>query len=121
ATGKWTFARDLTPSPPPGSEQGHVLVTPHTYPDGAALGTLLLRRLEADPIPVPRRAAQTPRRSPARHLQLPADRPDSRYPTAEGPQRLAILVCSGSRSAGGHWSHRTIWFAKAVKASPAPR
>ena len=38
------------------------------------------------------------------------------YYEREGPPQIAIIVCSGRRLGPGHWTHRTIWFAKPVQA-----
>ena len=34
-----------------------------------------------------------------------------RYYKVDGPPRIAIVVCSGTRLAPGVWSKRTIWYA----------
>ncbi len=36
------------------------------------------------------------------------------YYDADGPPRVAIIVCSGTRTGPGEWSHRTIWFGRAI-------
>ncbi|MTB87314.1 class F sortase [Aeromicrobium senzhongii] len=121
-SGKWEFGWDVAPSPLPGSKQGHVLVNAHTYPDGSALGNLLFDQLSNGTILQVRGEGQVQCYSVERRFEVPADSRDSGYENDDGPRRLAILACSGDRSPSGDWSHRTIWFAKAVNATPsAPR
>jgi len=117
-TGKWKFGWDVAPSPLPGSEQGHVLVNAHTYPDGSALGNLLFDRLSNGTILQVRGEGQVQCYRVERRFEVPADSRDSGYENDDGPRRLAILACSGDRSPSGDWSHRTIWFAQAVNATP---
>lgn len=116
--GKRTWGWDGSPSPLPGARRGHVLVNAHTYPDGSALGNLLLDRLEDGDVLVVRGEGQVQCYAVERELEVPADSRDSGYESPRGPARLAILACSGTRTGPGEWSHRTIWFAKAVDATP---
>lgn len=118
--GKWRFGWDGAPSPLPGSRQGHVLVNAHTYPDGSALGNLLLDRLDDGAILIARGEGQVQCYRVEREFEVPADSRDSGYENEDGQPRLAILVCSGNRNAAGDWSHRTIWFAAKFDASPSP-
>ncbi|MCD9153049.1 class F sortase [Aeromicrobium duanguangcaii] len=121
-SGKWEFGWDVAPSPLPGSRQGHVLVNAHTYPDGSALGNRLFTQLPQGTILEVRGEGQVQCYRVERRFEVPADSRDSGYENDDGPRRLAILACSGDRSPSGDWSHRTIWFAKAVNATPsAPR
>jgi len=117
--GKWTWGWDVAPSPLPGSREGHVLVNAHTYPDGSALGNLLLDGLEDGDVLVVRGEGQTQCYAVEREFEVRADDRESGYEDPRGPARLAILACSGTRTGPGEWSHRTIWFARAIDATPA--
>ena len=115
--GKWTWGWDVAPSPLPGSKRGHVLVNAHTYPDGTALGNLLLDDLEDGDVLVVRGEGQVQCYAVEREFEVAADDRDSGYENEDGPPRLAILACSGTRTGPGTWSHRTIWFARAIDAT----
>ncbi|WP_313409426.1 hypothetical protein [Aeromicrobium sp.] len=116
--GKWTFGWDGPPSPLPGARRGHVIVNAHTYPDGSALGNLFLDHLRDGDVLVARGEDQVQCYRVGRRFEVHAESRDSGYENPEGPARLAILACSGTRTGPGDWSHRTIWFAKAIDVSP---
>lgn len=117
--GKWTFGWDGPPSPLAGAPRGHVIVNAHTYPDGSALGNLFLDRLADGDVLIARGEGQVQCYRVGREFEVHAESLDSGYENPKGPARLAILVCSGDRSAAGDWSHRTIWFARAIDVSPS--
>ena len=99
----------------PGDRRGNVLLNTHTWPDGSALGNLLLDRLgEGDRIVL--RGSTGDRRcyEVTREVEVDASEGYPPYYRTDGPHQLAFLVCSGTRSAAGEWSHRTIWFARPV-------
>jgi hypothetical protein len=115
STGKRSFAWDKY-GPKPGSHRGNVRFNAHTYPDGSALGNVLLARLHvgnriiikgrylAICYTVTRRVVRRPRNI------------GPYYSTIGAPQ-LAIVVCSGTRLGPGRWTRRTIWYASPIPAS----
>lgn len=117
--GKWAFGWDGPPSPLPGAERGHVIVNAHTYPDGSALGNLFLDRLEKGGVLIARGEGQVQCYRVERRFEVGAESRDSGYEDEQGPARLAVLACSGTRTGPGDWSHRTIWFARAIDVSPS--
>ncbi|MDZ5622326.1 class F sortase [Nocardioides bizhenqiangii] len=100
----------------PGSHRGNVLLNTHTWPDGSALGNALLDRLrEGDRIVL--RGSNGVRQcyEVTREIEVLARAGYPPYYRTDGPHQVAIIVCSGTRSAAGEWSHRTIWFARPVR------
>ena len=99
----------------PGSRRGNVLLNTHTWPDGSALGNAMLTETgKGDRIVLTgRHGARVCYRISRQVEVLAADGYPPYYDT-DGPPRVAILVCSGTRSGAGEWSHRTIWFARPV-------
>ena len=82
--------------------RGNVLLNTHTWPDGSALGNALLDRLRTGR---PDRAARQQRR-PALlrgqpRVEVPASEGYPPYYRTDGPPRVAIIVCSGTRSGRG--------------------
>lgn len=105
------FAWDLGGTKP-GSRRGNVLLNTHTWADGSALGNALLDNLEkGDRILVAGGAHQLCYRVTKR-IEVLASRGYAPYYAAHGPPRVAIIVCSGTRTGPGQWTHRTIWFAR---------
>lgn len=117
--GKWDFGWDGPPSPLAGATRGHVIVNAHTYPDGSALGNLFLDEIEDGDVLIARGEGQVQCYEVERRFEVPADSRDSGYENEDGPPRLAVLACSGARNGPGGWTHRTIWFAKAIDVSPS--
>lgn len=117
--GKWQFAWDKESGIRPGSAEGTVPLTAHTYPRdgsyGLALGNRLLARLHLGDLMVAEgRHGERLCYRVAKTLVVRAEQKVPAYYAQTGPPRLAILVCSGTRRGPGDWSHRTIWFAEPV-------
>ena len=115
--GKSVFAWDSQQGTRPGGKAGNVLLNAHTWPDGSALGNRLLAALHRG-----RPGGRPGRRRPALLQGHRAGRgagghPDVPLLRPEGPARLAILVCSGTRLGPGVWTKRTVWFASPVQPS----
>ena len=115
--GKWQFAWDRASAVRPGSPQGVVRLTAHTYPrngsHGLALGNRLLARLRTGAsLKVSGPAGERLCYQVTRRVEVPANASLSGYYETTGAPRLAILVCSGTRRGPGDWSHRTIWYAE---------
>ena len=47
-------------------------------------------------------------------IQVPAAGPYPSFYDRTGPPQIAIIVCSGKRTAPGFWTMRTIWYASPV-------
>jgi len=110
---KVDFAWDLGGTRP-GSRRGNVLLNTHTWPDGSALGNALLADLDVgDRIVVHGQDSRLCYRVNLR-IEVPVEHGYAPYYDAGGPPRVAIIVCSGTRSSAGEWSHRTIWFARPI-------
>jgi len=110
---KVDFAWDLGGTRP-GSRRGNVLLNTHTWPDGSALGNALLADLDVgDRIVVHGKDSHLCYRVNLR-IEVPVEHGYAPYYDADGPPRVAIVVCSGTRSSAGEWSHRTIWFARPI-------
>jgi hypothetical protein len=112
--GKRSFGWDKQ-GPKPGSHHGNVRFNAHTYPDGSALGNRMLAGLWVGQLIVVKNNygkticyRVTRRRTvrPSSYTALVA------YYRTDGPPKLAIAVCSGTRLGPGNWTRRTIWFAK---------
>lgn len=100
----------------PGTPRGNVLLNTHTWADGSALGNLMLVGLEeGDRIVVEGLAKARLCYRVTRRIEVDAADGYEPYYEDDGPPRLAFIVCSGTRSSGGEWSHRTIWFARLVR------
>jgi hypothetical protein len=99
----------------PGSRRGNVLLNTHTWPDGSALGNLLLDRLrKGDRIVLLGSNGARLCYQVAREVEVLASDGYPPYYRTAGPPQVAIIVCSGTRSSAGEWSHRTIWFARPI-------
>ena len=97
----------------PGSRRGNVLLNTHTWPDGSALGNALLDRLgKGDRMLLQGSNGALLCYEVTRRLEVFASAGYPPYYRSDGPPRIAFIVCSGTRSAAGEWSHRTIWFAR---------
>ena len=117
--GKWQFAWDRSSRIRPGSRQGVVRLTAHTYPRdgsyGLALGNRLLSKLRVGArLVVAGRHGQRQCYRVTERLSVRAEQSAPAYYNSGGPPKLAILVCSGVRRGPGDWSHRTIWFAEPI-------
>ncbi len=111
---KRQVAWDRPPGIKPGSERGNVLMNAHTWPDGTALGNLLLDDLDEGDRIIVRGEGETLCYEVDREVEVRAADGFPEYYDREGPPQLAFLVCSGQRLGPGNWTHRTIWFAKPV-------
>lgn len=110
--GKWLMGRD--PQVLPGSGEGTVIMTAHTWPDNSALGNALLRSLKAGGRLKLTNAKgskvacyQVSKRKRYRANKVPRTKAFRWW----GPEQLVIVVCSGKRLGPGRWTHRTIWYA----------
>lgn len=116
-TSKWQVGWDDA-SARPGSMQGNVLLTAHTWPSfDPALGNQLLAKLNSGAKVIlhgvnGQRACYQVTQIVTKPV---ADYPSDAVYRTSGSPGLAITVCSGERLGPGDWSDRTIWFAKAVK------
>lgn len=99
----------------PGSRRGNVLLNTHAWPDGSALGNALLEGLGAgDRIVLHGSNGARSCYQVDRRVEVLASQGYPPYYQTQGPPQVAIIVCSGTRSSDGEWSHRTIWFAGVV-------
>lgn len=96
----------------PGSARGNVLLNTHTWPDGSALGNALLDELRKGDRIVVRGDDALLCYDVSKRVEVLADHGYEPYYEENGPHQLAIVVCSGTRSSDGEWSHRTLWFAR---------
>lgn len=102
----------------PGNRRGNVLLNTHTWPDGSAVGNLMLDRLrKGDRLVLLGSEGVRLCYRVTERIEVSAADGYPPYYDAEGPHQVAIIVCSGTRSGAGEWSHRTIWFARPVSQS----
>lgn len=99
----------------PGERRGNVLLNTHTWEDGTALGNALLDHLDLGDRIVLRGGGSSACYEVDLRIEVPVEEGYAPYYEDDGPHRVAIVVCSGDRSPTGEWSHRTIWFARAVR------
>jgi len=102
----------------PSEGKGNVFLDAHTWPDGSALGNLLLDRLRAgQQIRLVGESGNAACYRVSERLEVfAADPPVERVYRTDGPEGLVIVVCSGKRLGPGEWTKRTLWFAQAVTA-----
>lgn len=96
----------------PGARRGNVLLNTHTWPDGSALGNALLADLDEGDRILVRGADAALCYRVTRRIEVLASEGYPPYYDEDGPPRVAIIVCSGTRTGPGQWTHRTIWFAR---------
>ena len=113
--GKRQVAWDRPPGIKPGSPKGNVLLNAHTWPDGSALGNKLLDDLEKGDRVILRGHGSTLCYEVDKRIEVLDADGYPPYFDREGSPQIAIIVCSGRRLGPGHWTHRTIWFAKPVQ------
>lgn len=101
----------------PGSRRGNVLLNTHTWEDGSALGNSLLAGLDIGDRIVVRGDDSLLCYEVNLRIELPVEEGYPPYYEEDGPPRVALIVCSGTRGPTGEWSHRTIWFARQVSAA----
>lgn len=100
----------------PGSSRGNVLLNAHTWPDGSALGNQLLDVLEeGDVVALQGTRGRVLCYRVSERVEVPFDAPAGGYYDDDGPPRVAIAVCSGTRVGPGEWTHRTLWFGEPVR------
>ena len=111
AAGKSMFAWDTVLGTRPGDKKGNVAINAHAWPDHSALGDQMVASLhEGDRVVVVGDRQRLCYRVTER-VEVPATAMMERYYETDGPPRLAILTCSGTRLGPGVWTKRTVWFA----------
>ena len=110
---KFTFAWDR-PGIKPGSPRGNVLLNAHTWPDGSAVGNVMLDKLHEGDRIVLRGARSELCYSVSKRVEVLASKGYPPYYARDGVPQIALIVCSGQRLGPGQWTHRTIWFADPV-------
>jgi hypothetical protein len=119
--GKWLMAMD--PVTRPGNGRGTVILSGHAWPDGSALGNAMARDLQVgDRVTMGGKKGQRACYVVNQRTSYPAGKvPRRKVFRLRGPERLAIVTCSGRRTSPGHWTRRTIWIAVPLtSAAPAP-
>ena len=115
SSGKWQFAWDKKWPIWPGQTFGNVLFNAHVWPDGSAVGNVMLARLhKGDRIVVHGKTKKLCYRVVER-VQVYPSQALRRYYRVSGKPRVAIVVCSGRRLGPGIWEKRTIWFAAPMR------
>jgi hypothetical protein len=115
SSGKLAFGWDA-PGLRPGVQAGNAIMTAHTYPDGSAMGNLLLSRLqEGDRITVFGSGKEQLCYRVFDRVQVPFNADGLRFYDETGPHDLVFIVCSGTRLGPGEWTHRTIWYSRLVR------
>ncbi|QWC86193.1 DUF1992 domain-containing protein [Nocardioidaceae bacterium] len=115
ADGKAQMAFDVENGIAPGAAAGNALFNAHTWPDGSALGNRLLEGLRVgDRFEVRGTQGRVLCYRLTRRVQVPATVSGAQYYRRDGAPRMAIVVCSGTRTGPGQWSHRTLFFAAPV-------
>jgi hypothetical protein len=110
--GKNMFAWDRAQGTKPGGRKGNVLLNAHTWPDGSALGNRMLRGLRAGSLIVVSGGGTRLCYRVTKRVQVNASSKVPGYYAKGGSPKLAILTCSGRRLGPGHWTKRTIWYAR---------
>jgi hypothetical protein len=109
--GKSMFAWDTVLGTRPGDKHGNVAINAHAWPDHSALGDQMVANLhKGDRVVVEGDKLRLCYRVTER-VEVPATSMMARYYETDGPPRLAILTCSGTRLGPGVWTKRTVWFA----------
>ncbi|MFL6172014.1 MAG: class F sortase [Marmoricola sp.] len=107
--GKWLMSMD--PRTEPGSHQGSVLLSGHTWPDDSALGNAMLDNLWAgNGIVLSTGNTRACYRINKRE-SYPVDDVPRRIFRTNGYEEVVIVACSGKRLGPGNWTRRTIWYA----------
>jgi len=107
---KFTFAWDR-PGIKPGSERGNVLLNAHTWPDGSAVGNVMLDKLHEGDRIILRGGRSELCYTVSERIEVLASKGYAPYYARDGLPQIALIVCSGKRLGPGEWTHRTIWFA----------
>ena len=112
AAGSTVFGWDA-PGTRPGSAAGHVVLVAHTWPDGSALGNRLLAGLRrGGRLVLEGATGQRACYDVVRREEVTADTLVPELTRTDGPHRLVVVVCSGTRRGPGDWTHRTLWTAE---------
>jgi len=115
SSGKVAFAWDA-PGIAPGEPRGNVLLNAHTWPDGSAMGNRLLAGLDVgDRFALRGSDGSRLCYRVTERTEVPFAAPGGRVYDTEGPPQAVIIVCSGVRTGPGHWTQRTLWFARPVE------
>ena len=109
---KYAFAWDRPPGIKPGSDRGNVLLNAHTWPDGSAVGNVMLDKLDDGDRIILRGGKSELCYTVTKRIEVVAKDGYSPYYDREGSPKIALIVCSGKRLGPGVWTHRTIWFAE---------
>ena len=113
--GKIAFGWD-EPGIAPGALRGNVIMTAHTWPDGSAMGNFLLARFhERDLLTLHGAGGERLCYRVTDRVEVPFDAPGDRVYQKDGPPRMVIVACSGTRLGPGEWTHRTLWFLEPVR------
>jgi hypothetical protein len=107
--GKWLMAMD--PKTKPGSHQGSVLLSGHTWPDGSALGNAMLDHLWAGNGIVLYTGYTRACYRIGKRESYPADEVPGWAFRTNGYEQVVIVACSGKRLGPGNWTRRTLWYA----------
>jgi hypothetical protein len=111
SAGKWQVAMDRKWPIRPGDPYGIFILNAHVWPDGSALGNKMLSKLGVGDRIVVKNPDRKLCYRVVKKVQVSPREALRRYYKVDGPPRLAIVVCSGTRLAPGVWSKRTIWYA----------
>jgi hypothetical protein len=109
---KYAFAWDRPPGIKPGSPRGNVLLNAHTWPDGSAVGNVMLDKLDKGDRIVLRGGRSELCYTVTKRVEVLAKDGYPPYYDRKGSPQVALIVCSGKRLGPGDWTHRTIWFAE---------
>jgi len=110
--GKHMFAWDRAQGTKPGGRRGNVLLNAHTWPDGSALGNRMLAGLHRGSLIVVSGGGLRLCYRVTKRVEVGAHQRVPGYYARTGAPQLAILTCSGQRLGPGHWTKRTIWYAR---------
>ncbi len=113
-TGKHLVGWD--PAVKPAGKSGVVILDAHTWPDGTALGNLLLSKLHTGGF---LRVQDGQGHFACYQVTKRQEWPRQKVPTQKifsntGAQKLVIIVCSGKRVGPENWLDRTVWTAQIV-------
>lgn len=109
---KYAFAWDRPPGIKPGAPRGNVLLNAHTWPDGSAVGNVMLDELDEGDRIILRGGDSRLCYDVTKRIEVLASDGYPPYYDREGTPKVALIVCSGDRLGPGDWTHRTIWFAE---------
>jgi hypothetical protein len=109
---KFTFAWDRPPGIMPGSDRGNVLLNAHTWPDGSAVGNVMLNKLDEGDTIILSGGRSELCYTVTKRIEVLASTGYVPYYDREGSPKVALIVCSGRRLGLGQWTHRTVWLAE---------